>query len=90
MLEAHGWGDLHVELNSVSKQGRWREVIALIDDDILTTIAGCGSPTDVAPQLANRFGGVADRVAFYLPYAVADGQLVSELLDAVRSPATFI
>ena len=40
----HGWGDLQPELNTLSKQGRWEEMGRLIDDDILHTIAACGSP----------------------------------------------
>ena len=28
-LDCHGWGDLHVELNRLSKQGRWNEMAAL-------------------------------------------------------------
>ncbi len=32
VLDAHGWGDLQPELNTLSKQGRWDEMGALIDD----------------------------------------------------------
>ncbi len=84
VLEAHGWGDLHVELNALSKQGRWVDMIGLIDDEILNTIAVCGTPAAVAAQLTRRFDGVADRVAFYLPFAAAGG-LVSELVAAVQA-----
>ncbi len=44
VLEVHGWGDLQPELNALSKQGRWQDMGALIDDDVLHTIAACGSP----------------------------------------------
>ncbi len=84
VLEAHGWGDLHVELNTLSKQGRWLDMIALIDDDILHTIAVCGTPAEVAKQLDARFDGVADRVGFYLPFVAADG-LVADLVLAAKS-----
>ena len=30
-LECHGWGDLHPELNRLSKVGRWDDMAALID-----------------------------------------------------------
>ena len=83
VLDAHGWGDLHVELNALSKQGRWVDMIGLIDDDILQTIAVCGTPAEVAAQLVRRFDGVADRVAFYMPY-VASNELIAATVDAVR------
>lgn len=84
VLDAHGWGDLHIELNALSKQGRWPEMIGLIDDDILTTIAVCGTPEEVAGHLQRRFEGIADRVAFYMPFA-ASTDLVAEAVAAVRA-----
>ncbi|MEO6126397.1 MAG: TIGR03617 family F420-dependent LLM class oxidoreductase [Ilumatobacteraceae bacterium] len=81
VLEAHGWGDLHLELNTLSKQGRWIDMIGLIDDDILNTIAVCGTPSDVATKLTSRFEGTADRVAFYLPFATPTG-LIGEIVDS--------
>jgi probable F420-dependent oxidoreductase len=68
VLDAHGWGDLQPELNTLSKQGRWAEMGALVDDEILTTLAVCGEPAAVGPEIIRRFGDVADRVGFYLPY----------------------
>ena len=44
VLDVHGWGDLQPELNALSKQGRWEDMGRLIDDDVLHTIAACGSP----------------------------------------------
>ena len=43
VLDIHGWGDLQPELNALSKQGRWEEMGQLIDDDVLHTIAACGT-----------------------------------------------
>lgn len=84
VLDAHGWGDLHLELNTLSKQGRWAEMVELIDDDVLHTIAICGTPHEVAGELKRRFDGVADRVAFYMPFA-APIDLIAEAVAAVRA-----
>lgn len=84
VLDAHGWGDLHLELNALSKQGRWVDMIGLIDDEVLTTIAVCGTPPEVAAKLQRRFEGVADRVAFYMPFA-APTDLIAEAVAAVRA-----
>ena len=84
VLDAHGWGDLHLELNTLSKQGRWVEMSRLIDDEVLHTIAICGTPQEVATQLASRFDGVVDRVAFYLPFA-AQIDLVADTVAAVKA-----
>src|SRR5262245_4877599 len=55
VLEAHGWGGLQDELNSLSKQGKWVEMGDLIDDEILTTFAVVGEPEQLAPELHKRY-----------------------------------
>jgi alkanesulfonate monooxygenase SsuD/methylene tetrahydromethanopterin reductase-like flavin-dependent oxidoreductase (luciferase family) len=62
-LDCHGWGDLHPELNALSKQGRWTDMAALIDDDVLETIAVVGPPHTIAAQLVARFEGITDGVS---------------------------
>jgi alkanesulfonate monooxygenase SsuD/methylene tetrahydromethanopterin reductase-like flavin-dependent oxidoreductase (luciferase family) len=39
VLDLHGWGDLHVELHRLSKQGRWDDMGGLVDDDVLGAFA---------------------------------------------------
>ena len=51
VLDVHGRGDLQPELHALSKQGRWQEMGQLIDDDVLHTIAACGSAADVAAHI---------------------------------------
>jgi probable F420-dependent oxidoreductase len=62
-LDCHGWGDLHGELNRLSKHGRWRDMTALIDDRILEAIAVVGPRDAIAPALRARLAGVADGVS---------------------------
>jgi probable F420-dependent oxidoreductase len=65
VLAAHGWEDLQPELNALSKQGRWEEMGGLIEDEVLHTIAACGTPADVARHIRDRVDGVADTVCLY-------------------------
>jgi alkanesulfonate monooxygenase SsuD/methylene tetrahydromethanopterin reductase-like flavin-dependent oxidoreductase (luciferase family) len=67
VLAAHGWEDLQPELNTLSKQGRWQDMGGLIDDEMLHTIAACGTPADVATHIRDRVDGVADTVCLYQP-----------------------
>lgn len=84
VLETHGWGDLQPELNALSKQGRWAEMGALIDDDVLHTIAACGTPAEVAAHIADRVRGVSDRVCIYQPGPIAVDSL-TQIVDALRT-----
>jgi len=62
-LECEGWGDLHVELNRMSKRGRWDEMTELIDDAVLEAIAVVGPRSEIAAKLEERFEGVADGIS---------------------------
>lgn len=63
VLDVHGLGDLQPELNRLSKQGRWMDMTALIDDRVIDTFAVRAAPSDVAGCLRRRYAGLADRVS---------------------------
>src|SRR5262245_32658978 len=63
VLDAHGWGALQPELNVLSKQGRWTDMGALIDDRMLDAFTVRCEPKDVAASLAARYGGLVDRLS---------------------------
>ena len=65
VLEHHGWGDVHTELNSLTKQNRWGELASVIDDDILHTFAVVAEPDDVPAEIDRRYGHLADRISVY-------------------------
>ena len=62
-LEAHGWGELHVELNQMSKRGRWDDMAGLMSDEILESIAVVGPRGEIASKLRERLDGIANGVS---------------------------
>jgi len=78
VLEHHGWGDLQTELNGLVRQGRWADMAACIDDEVLNTLSVRAEPGAVATEVTRRFGSRADRVGFYLPYAI-DPACIAEI-----------
>jgi probable F420-dependent oxidoreductase len=64
VLEAHGWEAAQDELNRLSKQGEWSEMAAVIDDEMLATLAVVAEPQDVAAAIAQRYGDIVDRFGF--------------------------
>lgn len=82
VLDAHGWGDLQPELNAMSKQGRWQEMAALIDDEILHTIAACGTPAEISAHIRDRVDGIADRICLYQPGPI-EVEALAEIVDAL-------
>jgi len=83
VLDAHGWGDLQPELHALSKQGRWQEMGGLIDDDVLHTIAACGTPKEIAAHIRDRVDGVSDRVCVYQPAPMRADSL-AHIVDALQ------
>ena len=51
VLELHGWGELHTELNRLSKRGEWATMAELIDDDVVDAFAVVGAPDEVPGEL---------------------------------------
>jgi probable F420-dependent oxidoreductase len=83
VLAAHGWEDMQAETNRLSREGKWAEMAALVDDEILHTFAVVGEPAQVARQLVERFDGQVERVSPVI-YA-ADTALLSTLLGEIRT-----
>lgn len=85
VLACHGWEDLQPEANAMIRQGKWVELAALIDDDILTTFAVVGTPSEVAQQIAQRFSRRADRISpvVYQPDVALLSELRREIADAL-------
>jgi probable F420-dependent oxidoreductase len=67
VLESIGVGELQGELNTMSKQGRWKEMGTLITDEILREFAVVGEPKDIAPQMLKRYGHFTDRTSASFP-----------------------
>lgn len=62
-LDCHGFGELHTELNRLSKLGRWDDMTTLISDDLLETIAVVGPRATIADKIRARLAGIADVVS---------------------------
>ncbi|MDT5367412.1 MAG: hypothetical protein QOC62_1843 [Mycobacterium sp.] len=67
VLEVEGRAELQPQLNVLSKRMEVGEMVKLIDDDLLTTLAVRGTPEECAAEVLSRFGDVAQRVCVYFP-----------------------
>lgn len=83
VLESIGVGELQTELNGMSKQGRWQEMGTLISDDILAEFAVIGEPSEIAPQMLNRYGDFADRTSASFP--ISDDHQRQEIIASLRA-----
>ena len=75
VLEQHGWGELQSELAMLNKRRQQADMVALIDDEILNTIAIVGEPAMVVDEMRERLGGVIQRTGFHVPGLPEDEHL---------------
>lgn len=62
MLEVHGFEDLHLELNRLSKQGEWTKMRDIIPDEVLQEFTIIGTPAQAAQELLTRYDTKIARV----------------------------
>jgi probable F420-dependent oxidoreductase len=89
VLEMHGWEQLGVELNTLSRgtdPDRWTRMGELIDDEVLHEFAVVAEPDDLGAALLSRYGGIVDRFNFYAPYP-HDDAVFAPAIEALRAAA---
>jgi probable F420-dependent oxidoreductase len=63
VLDHHDLGELFEALHACSREGRWADMPALVDDDVVRLFAVRGEdPVQIATEVRARLGGLVDRV----------------------------
>jgi probable F420-dependent oxidoreductase len=68
VMALHGWDSVAANLSAMAARGRWDEMQALISDEILETFAVAASAPALPGALSQRYQGLVDRLALYLPF----------------------
>tara|TARA_A100001037_G_scaffold67521_1_gene59950 strand:+ start:1051 stop:2073 length:1023 start_codon:yes stop_codon:yes gene_type:complete len=62
LLEMHGWGHLLSTFIEMTRENRWEEMGHLVSDEMLEQYAVVGTLEDLPRLVADRFGGLVQRV----------------------------
>jgi probable F420-dependent oxidoreductase len=68
VLEVHGWEDVGERLGKLARNKKWDEMPDLVTDEMLRAFAVEAAPDLVGYALRDRYEGLIDRVAPYLPF----------------------
>jgi probable F420-dependent oxidoreductase len=68
IMEVHGWEDVADDLSELARDKKWREMPQHITDEMLSAFAVEATPDEVGPALKERYEGLIDRVALYVPF----------------------
>ena len=68
VMAYHGWQETAEQLSALARQGRWGEMPGLVTDEMLAACAVVCPPDELGRRLRDRYAGLADRLALYLPF----------------------
>jgi probable F420-dependent oxidoreductase len=68
VLEAHGWEPVGERLGVLAREKKWREMPAMVTDEMLEAFVVEAQPRELGPALRDRYEGLIDRVALYVPF----------------------
>ncbi len=84
VLDSIGAGALQVELQDLTRAGRWGELPRVIDDALLDELCVIGRPAEVATRLAALYAARVDRLSLtFVQRLPPDG--LGPMLDALRT-----
>ncbi|MGH9135064.1 MAG: TIGR03617 family F420-dependent LLM class oxidoreductase [Ilumatobacteraceae bacterium] len=88
VFDLHEWGEQAERAAVLSKAGRWEELPAVVDDEMLHTVATVGTHATIAGQLRDRYRHRVDRIEFSIPVVgTGDGETLRHLLATIRADA---
>ena len=68
VMTLHGWTEVAESLSALAGRGVWGEMPGLISDEMLHTFALVVPASELPSALADRYAGLADRLALYIPF----------------------
>ena len=68
VMALHGWGEVAENLSAHAARGEWAEMPTLITDEMLSEFCLATEEDKLADELRNRYDGIADRLALYIPF----------------------
>ena len=85
-FELHGWGDIAEQASRLSKAQNWDALPALVDDEMLHTVATLGIHETIAEQLRERYSERVDRIEFSMPVTTPEeAEVYGHILTSLRT-----
>lgn len=83
-LELFGWQDRGERLLEMTREGNWKAMVNIIDDEMLETFVPCGTYTDIAEILIERFSDLSTMINFPLPDDPADDMAATKAIKRLQ------
>ncbi len=83
-LELFGWEDRGHQLQALTREGRWQDMAAVVDDTMLDAFVPRGCYADIAAVMRERYSGLAGALTFPMPEDPADDALAAQAIAALK------
>ena len=85
-FEIWGLGDTCRELSKLSREQKWGEMSALVDDEMLNTFALVGDYSSIARKIVERYSGILDQVGFSIEVnSDNDAAMLEKMVKEIQS-----
>lgn len=84
-LELFGWEDRGQRLRALTREGKWAEMAAQIDDEMLREMLPSGTYAEIGDVLRERYAGLTELVTFPLPRDEVHDAEVARALERLHS-----
>ena len=89
VFDIHGISDLGVKLHDASRKGQWKDMAAMVDDDVLDLFCARAPYGKLQNAIADRFGGLADAVSIDFPEGTDTATRRKVIASLKEIPNTF-
>lgn len=86
-LHLYGWEERGTRLHSLVREGRWDDLAAVVDDEMLDLLVPAAPYEELAGLLADRYRGLASAVTFPMPSDPKSDATVARAIALLKASA---
>jgi probable F420-dependent oxidoreductase len=83
-LDLFGWEDVGGKLHSLTREGRWKDMTALVTDEMLDTLVPTAPWSDLGDLLAEQYTGLADAITLAMPADPEEDTEVAPVIERLK------
>jgi probable F420-dependent oxidoreductase len=84
-LDLFGWRERGERLHALTREGSWKEMAGIVDDEMLETFAPVGTYDEIAARLEQAYGGVCERITFPMPDDPAEDAAAARVIRQLQA-----
>ena len=84
VFAVHGWQDLGMRLHEMSVEGRWKEMVRMIPDEMAQEFATIGYLDEIGAKLQERWGGILTTLNLPTDFPLEDERIVADLIAGLQ------